>query len=121
MEGEQEAVTWGYRVQWKVGDRAKWFGATYLLRPLGATWNPPPPGWSAPTQEDIDRKARICRNLHVTILEVVEDPPGQSLPVRAVADDGTEIDPSADMWCLVSASHDGWVHPDPKRQRRGLK
>lgn len=109
-------MTWGSRLDLKVGDRAKWFGEG-AGRPAGATWNPPPPGWKPPTPEEREWSRKFLRNMHVVILEI--SPSGE--PRLARSDDGFEFDPSMDLWCLVDAKHPGWEHPDPKRWKRGFR
>ena len=112
-------MTWGTQVNWKVGDRAKWFGKMPV--PMGATWNPPPPGWKPPTPEEIEQSRLTWRDMHVTIIDLGLSRDGSVIPTLARADDGFEFDPSIHIWCLVSASHPGWLHPDPDRGLMGYR
>lgn len=56
-------------------------------------------------------QAKVCRNIHVEILEIRYD----GYPTLVRADDGAVFDPSVDIARLVKVSHVGWKHPDPRR------
>src|SRR5678815_4818858 len=82
---------------WRSGDRAYYRPCP---KPGGATWNPPPPGFRAPTIEEARHSARVARGGWCVIETAVN-----GLPVRARFTDGVLFDPSMDIDLLLSLIH----------------
>ncbi len=76
---------------WTIGDTALWIGSHRV--PSGVSWNPPPPGWTPPTPEQIEQ-ARLLRRMMVVKIEQVD---ADGVPRLARAEDGFTFDPSRDI------------------------